>query len=108
MLRFSVRRQRLLLGPLALAVLQLGCTDPGLASGLARTESPIVNGEPDDIDRGVVHLQTPSGACSGSLIAPNIILTALHCVSETPGGSFTCDAEGNLSSSTGMAGTLGA
>jgi MYXO-CTERM domain-containing protein len=36
--------------------------------------------------------------CSGTLVAPNLVLTARHCVSETPDEGFTCDSTGAGSS----------
>jgi hypothetical protein len=32
--------------------------------------------------------------CSGTLVAPNLVLTARHCVSETPDKGFTCNSTG--------------
>jgi hypothetical protein len=36
--------------------------------------------------------------CSGTLIAPNLVVTARHCVSATTDQGFTCDSNGNGSS----------
>jgi hypothetical protein len=36
--------------------------------------------------------------CSGTLVAPNLVLTARHCVSSTSDQGFTCDSGGNGSS----------
>lgn len=44
--------------------------------------------------------------CTGSLVAPNLVLTARHCISAYVEGQFTCDANGNLVS--GPGGTIGA
>jgi len=45
----------------------------------------IMGGEDDTVDNavvGIVVLQS-GGLCSGTLIAPNLVLTARHCVAET-------------------------
>lgn len=73
------------------------CTSPTVAVGTA--EQAIIDGEtsPDTEDAVVllVHVARQGiGSCTGTLIAPNLILTALHCVSETDGAS-ACDEEGN-------------
>jgi MYXO-CTERM domain-containing protein len=54
----------------------------------------------------VVHPVGDAGAfiCSGTVVAPNLVLTARHCVTGTTGESFTCDDSGNGSDG----GTLGA
>jgi hypothetical protein len=61
--------------------------------GFAR--SPIEGGYVDDKDRavvGVVHMsQGNFGSCTGTLIAPNVVLTAQHCVAPTStGGGVNC------------------
>jgi hypothetical protein len=83
------------------------------AVGVLRTA--IVNGEPSDAseddvvdiyarvsDADILH-------CSGSLIAPNVLLTALHCVAyrDDPNAQFSCSSDGTLMSATPGAGELG-
>jgi len=45
-----------------------------------------------------------SGACSGVLIAPNLVLTARHCVSNTQAGGLACDDAGDPISGGGVLG----
>jgi hypothetical protein len=73
----------------------------------------IVNGEvsnPDDDATVFVQTQlTPSEgiACTGTLIAPNLVVTALHCVTHSTLGEFSCKPDGSLSDSTRADGTMG-
>jgi hypothetical protein len=99
-----------LLGALALATLALGCSDIETPGSLSQEESHIVNGEKSDAaDDGVVYVGRPGGAaCTGSVIAPNVILTALHCVADTKQDSgFVCRSDGTISPTSPVDGKLG-
>lgn len=58
------------------------CADPG-GSGAGPSRAAVVFGEPDFDEEGTVYLESGAGACSGSVIAPTVILTANHCVEGT-------------------------
>ena len=64
----------------------------------------------DDSQDGVVFVDGgTNGLCSGSLIAPNVVLTALHCIANNDKtGVFTCNPDGTLSTSSPPDGSLGA
>jgi hypothetical protein len=112
--------QRRLLTPrcrfvLTASLLALACSsDPEAGFGIER--APIVNGEPsDEMDDKVVQIitrtsDTHAAGCTAMLIAPDVIVTALHCVSyrENPTGTFTCRADGSIVPDSDRAGSLGA
>lgn len=98
------------LGALALATLALGCSDIETPGSLSQEESHIVNGERSDAsDDGVVFVGRSGGAaCTGSMIAPNLVLTALHCVTQTKQDSgFVCRPDGSISPTSPVDGKLG-
>jgi hypothetical protein len=79
-----------------------GCSDePDAAPELvARAQAPIEAGASDAGDRGVLRVVRPrasdapgdrGGQCSGVVIAPDLVLTARHCVSALRRGDALCD-----------------
>ncbi|MBN1610439.1 MAG: trypsin-like serine protease [Polyangiaceae bacterium] len=90
-----------------------GC-GPAEAEAAGSSHEAIVDGLPSGPEEDcVVLVQTkePSGStinnCSGTVVAPNLLLTARHCVSEYEDGAFTCSAEGELEHGEGQAGVMG-
>jgi hypothetical protein len=73
----------------------------------------IVGGQPSDASDDEVVLilthvpekDTAQGQfylnCTGTLLAPNLVLTARHCVSRTSDGTFVCDQNGQVTSGSG-------
>src|SRR5450432_275530 len=74
------------------SVLSCASADPDPGVGVVR--SGIAGGQPDSVDSNVFILVSHRGAtvalCSASLIAPNLLLTARHCVSSVPTDVVTC------------------
>lgn len=62
--------------------------------------SAIIKGSESDYTEDevilLVSLDQGISACSGTLLAPNLVLTARHCVSYTNNTPFACDVKGNL------------
>ena len=62
-----------------------------------RTDA-IQGGQVDNANRGVVGIISSHGRafgiCSGTLIAPNLVLTAQHCVASVPGDYVVCGQSG--------------
>lgn len=57
----------------------LGSTDND-SELIGATSLPIIGGVEDSGDPAVVMTQTADGQCTGTLIAPTVVLTAAHCV----------------------------
>jgi V8-like Glu-specific endopeptidase len=101
----------------SLALMTLGTGCAAEAQGANDTEvvlgakTNIFGGEGDDDQqavRGVVALKVGSGGtfelCSGALVAPNVVLTARHCVANSITTSVACDAHGRSANGKHVAG----
>lgn len=75
-------------------------------------ESAIAGGSVDEEGHwnSVVLLRTPmpgsTQACTGTLVAPNLVLTALHCVAPLRDADFTCNSDGTVTQNKPGAGEL--
>lgn len=75
--------------------------DPGMA---AQHSSAIIRGTPSGPEHDAAVLLTMyagenlSERCTGTLVAPNLVLTARHCTSETDNQSINCSADGSSDS----------
>jgi hypothetical protein len=76
--------------PLLLSVAGCGSSEPQRDVHIARTLQPIQDGQFDPDHKSVVGMFTVQGhyggMCTGTLIAPNLVLTARHCVSPSASG----------------------
>lgn len=83
------------------AILSLSCAACGQGASLADeapgwSQEAIIGGQPDGADPAIVLLvsypqdQSSVGLCTASLVAPDVLLTAAHCVAPAahPGESF--------------------
>lgn len=72
----------------ALALFLLACTTPR-GETTSTTRGAIQGGALDSGDHfAVAIVDSANGMCSGTLIAPNLVLTARHCIANDDGGSF--------------------
>jgi hypothetical protein len=79
---------------------------------LGVVQQPMIEGTPsDDSYAGVVFFETtqPTGrlSCTGTLIAPNLVATALHCVTSSVLGHFDCQPDGTITADSVQEGAIG-
>jgi hypothetical protein len=56
----------------------------------------------------ILYLVGPQGTCTATLIAPNLVVTARHCVANTPDGPPQCTSAGDLVMTGSAVGQIGA
>ena len=78
---------------MGLTLLAVGCgNERDERAPTGRAQGRVIDGQVDDTDKAAIGLAINvlnvyfTGHCSGTLIAPNLVLTARHCVSLTSGG----------------------
>ncbi len=97
----------------SLALACVACGPKGDENSLAEHSAPIVSGEqsPSPMDDAVVFLRHGAGAseviCTATMVAPNLIVTARHCVAYVNGGAFQCTVRGEPISISDGGGILG-
>ena len=100
----AVSRCRTVLPLLALGAALVGCSEGREPLAPGSEHSAVIGGVPSGpAFDGVVAVYAPTTACSGSLIAPNVVMTALHCIVQKSSEEFTCNEDGTAS----MGGELG-
>jgi MYXO-CTERM domain-containing protein len=86
-----------------------GTDDPTFGS----LQQAVVNGEVStDNDNSAVYILTSPETgdavnCTGTVVAPNLVATALHCVTHSTLGFFTCEPDGSLTATDRTDGTIG-
>ena len=98
---------------LAAGVLAVGCGSGASIEPSDAQAQPIVAGEPSGAEHdGVVLLRAvmadeSEALCSASLVGPNLIMTARHCVAYMSEGPFSCSTRGELIDNPTGGGRLG-
>jgi len=103
--------KKLVASVLGLCALSCSAVEPGEASG-SQAEA-IIAGEPSGAEQdGVVLLRAvledkSELLCTASLVGPNLIMTARHCVAYLTDGPFSCSPSGELIDNPSGGGRLG-
>jgi len=89
------------LGCASVLALAAGCGQAGSEPVASDTQGVYEGAASGAEDDGVVKVAAidsngVTNFCTGSLVAPNVVLTARHCVSNITSGSFTCTDAGEL------------
>lgn len=87
--------------------LSCGTSELGRPTGTVR--QAIAGGQVDEDEKwaGVLHImKDQNSACSGTLVAPNLVLTALHCVAPLRDDNFECNPDGSITQNVPGAGEL--
>ncbi len=91
----------LALGIVAIAGASSGCAydvrEASTDSSIGTKSQPVIGGTVSERESVVLVRSrgaTGTSVCSGTLVAPNLVLTARHCVSAFQNGDFMCTIEG--------------
>lgn len=86
------------------------CSEPANFESTAASNASIIEGLPSTAEENfVVHLLVPGvGNCTATLVAPNTVLTALHCVAAFDASrTYTCNTDGTVNAIQPGGGALG-
>jgi MYXO-CTERM domain-containing protein len=94
-------------------LLAAACGQAADDGALGSLQQAVVNGDlsPETDDSAVYILTRPEEgdavSCTGTVVAPNLVATALHCVTHSTLGFFTCEPDGSLTATDRSDGTIG-
>jgi secreted trypsin-like serine protease len=101
------------LAAVVLALPCLSCAAQAPSESVASSSAAIIDGDASGSEQdGVVLLRGLADdgtelVCTGSLVGPNLVLTARHCVSYLNEGLFSCTVRGELTANPDGGGRLG-